>query len=112
MGARMAVPGIRLMKTQLRLVGHPPATATFDDLKKLCSDPAHKGDLWLGRGYLWQPRHTQKIYDILRINYQETEEAVLGAARKWLFLKEHPELILHPAEAERRFEEASKSIRK
>ena len=112
MGARMAVPGIRLMKTQLRLVGHPPATATFDDLKKLCSDPAHKGDLWLRPGFLWQPRHTQKIYDILRINYQETEEAVLGAARKWLFLKEHPELILHPAEAERRFEEASKSIRK
>lgn len=112
MGTRMAIPGIRLMKTQLRLVGHPPATATLEDLKKLCTDPAHKNDMWLGRGFLWQPRHTQKIYDILRINYQETEEAVLGGARKWLYLKKHPELILHPVEAHRRFEEESKSIQK
>ena len=112
MGTRMAIPGFRLMKTQLRLVGHPLATATFEDLKKLCSDPAHRSDMWLGRGFLWQPRHTQKIYDILRINYQETEEAVLGSARKWLYLKKHPELILHPVEAHRRFEEESKSIQK
>lgn len=112
LAAKSLVPGLRLMRTQLRLIGKPPATATFDELRKICSDPAHSNDMWLGRGFLWQPRHTQKIYDILRINYQETEESVLGGARKLLFLKHHPDLILHPLEARRRFEEEDKSIRK
>lgn len=112
LAVRSLIPGIELMRTQLRLVGKPPATATFEDLRKICGDPSHRKDMWLGRGFLWQPQHTQKIYDILRINYQETEESVLGGVRKLLFLRDHPNLILHPFEAKCRFEEENKSIRK
>lgn len=53
LAAKSLVPGLRLMRTQLRLIGKPPATATFDELRKICSDPAHSNDMWLGRGFLW-----------------------------------------------------------
>ena len=70
--------GLRLLRLQHRLAGTPLPLCTFDDLQRICNDPAHRGEIWLGKGFLWGPTHTQRIMDILRRDWQQIVKDALG----------------------------------
>lgn len=54
----------RLLKYKLALVGKPVVVMPFSRLKQ--SMPAMGNNLWLGWGYRWEPRHTQRAYEIMK----------------------------------------------
>lgn len=59
-----AYGGYSLAKMKLSLIGKPIA---FLDTKKLLKAmPAMGENLWLGWGYRWEPRHTQRAYEVMK----------------------------------------------
>ncbi|MDP3350481.1 MAG: hypothetical protein Q8S92_15935 [Hydrogenophaga sp.] len=54
----------RLIKYKVSLVGKPTVVMPATHLQK----SMHKlgNNLWLGWGYRWEPRHTQRAYEIMK----------------------------------------------
>lgn len=55
---------IRLHMLQKNLKGRDLSFITLDELKKKIEK--NKNDLWLGHGFEWEARHTQRAYEILK----------------------------------------------
>ena len=103
--------GLRLMRLQHRLAGTPLPLCTFDDLQRICRDPAHQGEIWLGKGFLWGPTHTQRIMDILRRDWQQIVKDALGPFFLWRFAKKNAKLAFsHPLKARHLYLEQQKSL--
>lgn len=103
--------GLRLLRLQHRLAGTPLPLCTFDDLQRICNDPAHRGEIWLGKGFLWGPTHTQRIMDILRRDWQQIVKDALGPFFVWRFAKKNANLIFsHPLKARHLYLEQQKSL--
>lgn len=54
----------RLHNLQKNLSGRPLEFITLDKLKKKI--PSDSGNVWLGSGYVWENRHAQRVYEILK----------------------------------------------
>lgn len=55
---------IKLLKTQKNLSGRELSFITLDELKKKMKN--NPDDLWLGHGFEWETRHTQRAYEVLK----------------------------------------------
>ena len=56
--------GWTLARRKLSLVGKPPASITTRQLQQAIPDIG--ANLWLGWGYRWEPRHTQRAHEVMR----------------------------------------------
>lgn len=54
----------RLAHLKLALIGKPVAVMDTDTLTKAM--PKMGDNLWLGWGYRWEPRHTQRAYEVMK----------------------------------------------
>jgi len=59
----------RLLKYKLSLVGK--ATVLMPALRMKAAIPQMGANLWLGWGYRWEPRHTQRAYEIMKRDLDE-----------------------------------------
>lgn len=71
-----ALQAFSLEKIQRRLIGEPLHCCTLDELKTIGTSPEHKNDVWLGRGYTWQVRHTQRTSDILKRDWEDIVQEI------------------------------------
>lgn len=88
------------------LKGMPLTFATVDDMMEKAKDPKHKGEQYLGKGFIWENRHAQAAYEITKNDYYTTFISNDGRARNfgmgWLHgieEKEHDiwQLLAHTA---------------
>jgi conjugal transfer pilus assembly protein TraD len=56
--------GWQLARRKLALVGRPAAAVTTAQLQRAIPDIG--ANLWLGWGYRWEPRHTQRAHEVMR----------------------------------------------
>jgi conjugal transfer pilus assembly protein TraD len=59
----------KLLNYKLALAGKPVRVITTTEFKK--SIPKNPKHLWLGWGYRWEPRHTQRAYEIMKRNLDD-----------------------------------------
>jgi len=59
----------RLINYKLALVGKPVFIMPASEVQK--NMPAMGNNLWLGWGYRWEPRHTQRSYEIMKRDLDE-----------------------------------------
>ena len=59
----------RLLRYKLSLTGQPAATLGTADLQSAMTRMGPQ--LWLGWGYRWEPRHTQRAYEIMKRDLDE-----------------------------------------
>jgi hypothetical protein len=64
MALRWLPSAIRIARLRRGLRGRPMTPITLRELhQKQVERPDH---LWLGAGFVWEPRHTQRVFEILR----------------------------------------------
>ena len=104
-------PAVKLWQRHLRLAGTPIPCLTFEGLRDLLTGKMHQEEMWLGRGFLWGPPHTQLAVDILKLDWPRICKDALGPIYKWRFIKAQPKFCLtHPFEAHRAYKEREKSL--
>ena len=59
----------RLLRYKLALVGKPTVVMAAARMREAM--PKMGGNLWLGWGYRWEPRHTQRAYEIMKRDLDE-----------------------------------------
>lgn len=59
----------RLVRMKLSLIGKPISFLSTTQLLKAL--PSMGNNLWLGWGYRWEPRHTQRAYDVMKRDLSE-----------------------------------------
>ena len=59
----------KLAILQKHLRGKPLEFLNFKDLQKTLKK--HETDLWLGKGFNWEQRHTQRVYEILKRDWSQ-----------------------------------------
>jgi conjugal transfer pilus assembly protein TraD len=64
-----AFGGYQLAKQKLALIGKPISFLTTERLTKAL--PEMGDNLWLGWGYRWEPRHTQRAYEVMKHDLAE-----------------------------------------
>lgn len=69
MGLLRAMQGQRLMTYKLSLAGKPVSIIQTGQLLKSLDKIGD--NLWLGWGYRWEPRHTQRAYEIMKRDLSE-----------------------------------------
>lgn len=110
-GLMKLVQGATLLRRQLKLAGEPLPVCTFEDLKRICTDEAHRDELWLGKGFLWGPKHTQLVMDILKYNWQSIADDALGPIRVLRFILKHKAFCFrHPLRARHQYQEHLKTL--
>lgn len=76
----------RLLKYKLALAGKP---ISFISTQTLCKSMAGMGNnLWLGWGYRWEPRHTQRAYEVMKRDLVEVYPPKWWL--KWAKIKHDP----------------------
>ena len=115
--ALMALPkgqrGLALKRTQNRLIGEPIKCCTLEQLRKIGTSQAHRDDVWLGRGFTWQVRHTQRTSDILKRDWNDIVNAVQNPKWQKERLRRHfltLDGLLHPWALEKRLKEEQKRV--
>lgn len=61
--------GYKLAKQKLALIGKPLTFLTTERLAAAL--PAMGDNLWLGWGFRWEPRHTQRAYEVAKFDLKE-----------------------------------------
>ena len=51
------------------LLGKPLDCCTLEDLERLAKSDDRKDQMWLGKGFAWETKHTQRVHEILRTNW-------------------------------------------
>lgn len=64
-----AFGGYQLARQKLALIGKPISFLTTERLTKAL--PEMGDNLWLGWGYRWEPRHTQRAYEVMKHDLAE-----------------------------------------
>lgn len=62
----------RLWKRLRYLKGYPLTFATVEDMKAKADDPRHQTEQYVGRGFIWENRHTQAAFEITKSDYYTT----------------------------------------
>lgn len=58
---------LKVLHARARLSGSQLAFMTFKDLAKIMK--GHPNDLWLGFGFRWWPEHSQKLYELMKLDW-------------------------------------------
>lgn len=69
LGAKRAFDGWELAGSKMALIGKPIALLSTDQMARAM--PKMEDSLWLGWGYRWEPRHTQRAYEVMKHNLEE-----------------------------------------
>lgn len=111
MGLYKLRPAARRFHMTLRLAGTPLPFIDFNDLRRIMTDPVHKDDMWLGRGFAWGPTQTQRVADLLKRDWHKTYREALGSIYILRFVQKHFLMCLfRPFEAIREYKEIQKRI--
>ena len=60
---------LRIYRIHRSLLGQPLDCCTLDDLKVLGQSEERKDQMWLGKGFAWETKHTQRVQEILRSDW-------------------------------------------
>lgn len=102
---------MRRYRMTVALAGTPIPTLKFDDLKKLMRDKVHLADVWDGKGFVWSPKETQRIYNLFKMDWNRAYRDALGAVYFVRYFKSHWKTILfHPFYARHEYIEIHKRI--
>lgn len=58
---------LKVLHARARLSGSQLTFMTFKDLTKIMK--GHPNDLWLGLGFRWWPEHSQKLYELMKLDW-------------------------------------------
>ena len=58
---------LKVLHARARLSGSQLTFMTFKDLAKIMN--GHPNDLWLGFGFRWWPGHSQKLYELMKLDW-------------------------------------------
>lgn len=58
---------LKVLHARARLSGSQLTFMTFKDLAKIMK--GHPNDLWLGLGFRWWPEHSQKLYELMKLDW-------------------------------------------
>ena len=58
---------LKVLHARARLSGSQLTFMTFKDLAKIMK--GHPNDLWLGFGFRWWPEHSQKLYELMKLDW-------------------------------------------
>lgn len=58
---------LKILHARARLSGSQLTFMTFQDLAKIMK--GHPNDLWLGLGFRWWPEHSQKLYELMKLDW-------------------------------------------
>lgn len=58
---------LKVLHARVRLSGSQLTFMTFKDLAKIMK--GHPNDLWLGLGFRWWPEHSQKLYELMKLDW-------------------------------------------
>ena len=61
---------LRIYRLHSSLLGKPLDCCTLADLKALSELSTHQDEMWLGKGFLWETKHTQRVSEILRTSWE------------------------------------------
>lgn len=64
---KRAFEAIKVLHARARLSGSQLTFMTFNDLAKIMK--GHPNDLWLGLGFRWWPEHSQKLYELMKLDW-------------------------------------------
>lgn len=111
MGILTFRPAVRRYHMTLRLAGTPLPFIDFNELQKILNDPAHKKDMWLGRGFPWGQTQMQRVADLLKRDWHKTYREALGGLYLAKFVRKHFWLCLfRPFKARRLYLEIQKRV--
>jgi conjugal transfer pilus assembly protein TraD len=68
MGVLRVTQALRMLVLRASLGGRGIEVVGTDDLARWCQDPA---SVFLGFGFEWQPVHSQRLYELAKIDYRE-----------------------------------------
>jgi len=78
MGVWRVTQALRILVLRASLCGRAIEVIGTDDLARCCPDPAA---VFLGFGFEWQPVHSQRLYELAKIDYRE-----FAVSPRWLQL--------------------------
>ena len=64
---KRAFETLKVLHARARLSGSQLTFMTFQDLAKIMK--GHPNDLWLGFGFRWWPEHSQKLYELMKLDW-------------------------------------------
>ncbi len=64
---KRAFETLKVLHARARLSGSQLTFMTFQDLAKIMK--RHPYDLWLGLGFRWWPEHSQKLYELMKLDW-------------------------------------------
>lgn len=64
---KRAFEALKVLHARARLSGSQLTFMTFNDLAKIMK--GHPNDLWLGLGFRWWPEHSQKLYELMKLDW-------------------------------------------
>lgn len=64
---KRAFETLKVLHARARLSGSQLTFMTFKDLTKIMK--GHPHDLWLGFGFRWWPEHSQKLYELMKLDW-------------------------------------------
>lgn len=71
----LRLPGaVKLAALQRNVGGRPLSVVTIQNLRKLSEKEELRDSLWLGKGFVWTPEHTQRLYELMRLDWSNIAE--------------------------------------
>lgn len=64
---KRTLEALKVLQARARLSGSQLTFMTFKDLAKIMK--GHPNDLWLGYGFRWWPEHSQKLYELMKLDW-------------------------------------------
>ncbi|MCR8919741.1 type IV secretory system conjugative DNA transfer family protein [Parasutterella secunda] len=68
---RRALETLKVLTARAYLSGSRISLMTFEELAKIMK--GHKHDLWLGHGFRWWPEHSQKLYELMKLDWTKLQ---------------------------------------
>ena len=62
---------LKVLTARASLSGSKVTFMTFDELSKIMK--GHSDDLWLGFGFRWWPEHSQKLYELMKLDWTKLQ---------------------------------------
>lgn len=66
-----ALETLKVLTARATLSGSQISFMTFEELAQIMK--GHKHDLWLGHGFRWWPEHSQKLYELMKLDWTKLQ---------------------------------------
>lgn len=73
-----APKAMHIYRIHQSLLGKKLDCCTLKDLEDLAKRDVHKDEMWLGKGFTWETKHTQRVSEILRCNWSAIVKEAKG----------------------------------